>query len=97
MVDIPRPKKKAKREDISTITLGYLHSRGISMKIKHMKRRRVLFDTGCGATLINHIMVTKLKQKQEKPYNWNTKTGSFQTSKTCKIKFTLSTFHKTQK
>src|SRR6478672_3893359 len=35
-----------------------------------------------------------LSQKQEKPCNWNTKAGSFQTSKTCKIKFTLTAFHK---
>ena len=67
MADILRPKKKAKRQDFSTITLGYLHNKGKSMKIKHMKRIRILFDTGCGATLINHSMVTKLRQKQEKP------------------------------
>jgi len=64
------------------------------MKAKHLKRIRILFDTGCGATLINHSMVSRLTQKQEKPCNWNTKAGSFQTSKTCKIKFTLPAFHK---
>ena len=63
------------------------------MKVKHMKRIRILFDTGCGATLINHSMVKKLTQKQEKPCKWNTKAGSFQTTKTCKIKFTLPAFH----
>ena len=94
MADILRPKKKAKKQDLSTITLGYLHSKGKSMKVKHMKRIRILFDTGCGATLINHSMVERLQQKQEKPCNWNTKAGSFQTSKTCKIKFTLPAFHK---
>ena len=94
MAEVFRPKKKAKRQYIPTITLDYLHSKGKSMKVKHMKRIRILFDTGCGATLINHSMVTKLRQKQEKPCNWNTKAGSFQTSKTCKIKFTLPAFHK---
>src|SRR6478672_7396445 len=39
-------------------------------------------------------MVSRLTQKQEKPCNWNTKAGSFQTSKTCKIKFILPAFHK---
>ena len=97
MAEILRPKKKAKKQDLSTITLGYLHSKGKSMKVKHMKRIRNLFDTGCGATLFNHSMVTRLKQKQEKPCNWNTKAGSFQTSKTCKIKFTLPAFHKHKK
>ena len=94
MAKVLRPKKKAKRQDLSTITLGYLHSKGKSMKVKHMKRISIIFDTGCGATLINHSMVTKLKQKQETPCNWNTKAGSFQTTKTCKIKFTLPAFHK---
>ena len=69
MADILRPKKKAKKQDLSTITLGYLHSKGISMKVKHMKRIRILFDTGCGATLINHSMGTKLKQRQVKLCN----------------------------
>ena len=95
MADILRPKIKAKRYILSTITLGYLHSKGKSMKIKHMTR--ILVDTGCGATLINHSMVERLQQKQEKPCNWNTKAGSFQTSKTCKIKFTLPAFHKHKK
>ena len=71
MADILRPKIKAKRYILSTITLGYLHSKGKSMKVKHMKR--ILADTGCGATLINHSMGTKLKQRQVKPCNWNTK------------------------
>ena len=35
--------------------------------------KRILADTGCGATLINHSMGTKLKQRQVKPCNWNTK------------------------
>ena len=94
MAEILRPKKKAKRQDFSTITLGYLHSKGKSMKVKHMKRIRILFDTGCGATLINHSLVKKLDQKQDKHCKWNTKAGSFQTTKTCKIKFTLPAFHK---
>jgi hypothetical protein len=94
MAEILRPKKKAKKQDLFTITLGYLHSKGKSMKIKHMKKIRTLLNNGCGATLVNYSMVTKLTQKQEKPCNWNNKAGSFQTSKTCKIKFSLPTFHK---
>ena len=38
MAEILRPKKKAKRQNLSTITLDYLHSKGKSMKTKHMKR-----------------------------------------------------------
>ena len=41
MADILRPKKKAKKQDLSTITLGYLHSKGKSMKVIHMKKIRI--------------------------------------------------------
>jgi hypothetical protein len=34
MADILRPKKKAKRTDLSTITIGYLHSRQGSLENK---------------------------------------------------------------
>ena len=66
MAKLLRPQKKAKRQDLSTITLGYLHSKGKSMIVKHMKRIRILFDTGCESTLINHSMVTKVKTETGK-------------------------------
>ena len=93
MAEMLRPKKKAKTENLSTITLGYLHSKTNSFKGKYLKRVKILFDTGCGATLIHHSFVQNLKQKEEKPSNWKTKAGSFKTTKTCKIHFTLPAFH----
>ena len=93
MAEMLRPKKKAKHQDLSTITLGYLYSRPGTTKIKYCKRIKILFDTGCGATLIHHSLVKDLRTKEEKPSNWSTKAGSFQTTRTCKIKFTLPAFH----
>ena len=93
MADMLRPKKKAKVQHLSTITLGYLHSRNNSFKVKYQKRVRILFDTGCGATLIHHSLVKRLKLRSDKPSNWTTKAGSFKTTKTCKINFTLPAFH----
>src|SRR5687767_11894783 len=93
MAEMLRPKKKAKTENLSTITLGYLHSKRGSMKVKHQKRIRILFDTGCGATLIHHSLVKNLKPKLGRPSNWSTKAGSFHTTKICKIKFMLPAFH----
>src|SRR5687767_11045789 len=93
MADMLRPKKKAKVQHLSTITLGYLHSRNNSFKVKYQKRIRILFDTGCGATLIHHSLVNRLKLRSDKPSNWTTKAGSFKTTKTCKINFTLPAFH----
>ena len=93
MAEMLRPKKKAKTENLSTITLGYLHSKRGSMKEKHLTRIWILFDTGCGATLIHHSLIKNLKPKLGRPSNWSTKAGSFQTTKTCKIKFMLPAFH----
>ncbi len=93
MAEMLRPKKKVKKQHLSTITLGYLNSKHNSFKVKHIKRMKILFDTGCGATLIHHSLVKKLKQKEEKPSKWTTKAGSFQTTRTCKINFTLPAFH----
>src|SRR5687768_14088672 len=73
MAEMLRPKKKAKKQNLSTITLGYLHSKQGSCKEKNQKRVKILFDTGCGATLIHHSLVKKLKQKDTKPSNWSTK------------------------
>jgi hypothetical protein len=93
MAEKLRPKKKLKTKHLSTITLGYLHSRKGSSKTKHQKRLKILFDTGCSATLISHKLISKLKTKETKASVWKTKAGSFKTTKTCKIKFTLPAFH----
>ena len=93
MAEMLRPKKKAKSKDLSTITLGYLHSKHNNFKNKNLKRVKILFNTGCGATLIHHSLVEKLKQKDTKMSNWSTKAGSFKTTKTCKVHFSLPAFH----
>src|SRR5687768_694958 len=94
MADILRPIKKAKTSPtLSTITLGILHSKKNSFKLKHQKRVKILFDTGCGATLIHHSLVGKLPLQPDRPSKWSTKAGSFRTTKTCKLNFTLPAFH----
>src|SRR5687767_9653959 len=95
MAEMLSPKKQAKKQHLSTITLGYLHSKQNSFKIKYYKWMKIIFDTGCGgATLIHHSLVKKLKQRTDHLSNWSTKAGSFEITKTCKINFTLSAFHK---
>jgi len=93
MAKLLRPKKKAKKQDLSSVTLGCLLCKHNSHKTKHQKRLKILFDTGCGATLIHHSLVHRLKQKDNKLSNWSTKAGSFKTTKTCKVHFTLPAFH----
>jgi hypothetical protein len=57
---------------------------------------RILFDSGCGATLVNHEFLTHLKKKQSKPTFWNTKGGTFNTTAKCNISFVLPEFHESK-
>ena len=96
--DLRRPKKRSKTENLSSITIGYLESRKGSLKSRDLKRMRVLLDSGCGATLINHSLIGKLKTtNQKKTTKWKTKAGTFNTDKRCKINFSLPAFHEHRK
>src|SRR5687768_3495790 len=64
-----------------------------SFNLKHQKRVKILFDTGCGATLIHHSLDGKLPLQMDRLSNWSTKAGNFRTTKTCKINFVLPAFH----
>ena len=64
-----------------------------SNKAKHLKRVKILFDTGCDATLVNKKFVTKLKPKAIKTSNWATKGGSFKTSRQVDVQLLLPEFH----
>ena len=89
-----RGNKRQKVHNLSSITLGYLHSRKGSRKGKHQKRLKILFDSGCGDTIINQSVIGDLETSKTKPSKWATKTGSFSTNKKCKINFMLPAFHK---
>ena len=94
--DLLRPKKASKKEDLSTITLGYIQNKGIASNSKTkvvMNRLRVLFDSGCSATLVNKKMVRNWVKTKSKTTKWNTKAGSFKTKQRCAIEFALPAFH----
>jgi len=55
-----------------------------------------LFDFGCGATLINHSFIGKLKRTKENKTMWKIRSGSY-TDKKNKIKFSLPAFHEHRK
>ena len=86
--------KRQKISELSSITLGYLHSRKGSRKIKHQKRLRILFDSGCSDTIINQELTTGLHKQLNKKSKWQTKGGTFKTNKTCTINFNMPLFHK---
>jgi hypothetical protein len=53
----------------------------------------ILFDTGCGGTLISHKLVKGLRTKATSGTTWTTKSGTFETNQKCKVTFTLPAFH----
>ncbi len=77
-------KKKIKREHLSTISLGWIHSRKGSRKSKDLKCLQILFNTGCGGTLIDKKFLTKLKTKKVTNTEWTTKASSFKTKQKAK-------------
>ena len=54
---------------------------------------RILFDSGCGATLVNKKFVKHLNMTKCKNTKWTTKAGSFQTTRKCMTTFTMPQFH----
>jgi hypothetical protein len=92
--ELLRPKKKASVELLSTITLGYIRNKSPNKKKdEEYNRLRVLFDSGCSATLINKKFIRHWKKTARKPTKWSTKAGSFKTNRQCEIQFTLPAFH----
>ena len=75
MADLLRPKKKAKTEHLSSRTIGYLASCKGSQKATHWKGIRILFDSGCRATLVNQSIIKKLKTTND--MEWTTKARKF--------------------
>ena len=90
--NIRRPKKKSTVEDLSTITLGYIKSR-MPSNLGENQRLRVLFDSGCSATLVNKKFLRNWEKKPVTDIKWSTKAGTFTTKRKCKMEFTLPAFH----
>jgi hypothetical protein len=51
MAEILHPKKRIKVEDLSTVTIGYIKDKNPD-RLDENLRVRVLFDSGCSATMI---------------------------------------------
>ena len=91
--ELLRPKKLSTEEDLSTITLGYIKNKGSNQKTIVQKRLRILFDSGCSATLINKKAVRHWNKTKDRATRWSTKAGDFKTSQRCEIEFQLPAFH----
>ena len=86
--------KRRKTQNLSSISLGYLHTRKGSRKTKHQRVLKILFDTGCGDTIVNKHVLGNLELTETETSQWTTKTRTFTTNKKCNITFMLPAFHK---
>jgi hypothetical protein len=66
------PKKRIKVEDLSTVTIGYIKDKHPD-RLEENQRFRVLFDSGCSATMINKKFVKHWKKQPIKTIKWSTK------------------------
>jgi hypothetical protein len=83
--EILRPKKRIKAEDRSTVTIGYIKDKHPD-RLKGNQRFRVLFDSGCNATMINKKFVKHWKKQPVKTIKWSTKAGSLRPRKAVTLK-----------
>jgi hypothetical protein len=72
-----------------SITIGYLATSKGRKDPNTGQRMRILLDSGCAATLINHYSVKILESTLDKKKKWITKAGNFTTNRKCEIIFTL--------
>ena len=91
-VAMTRPRKKRKKNKVSPITIGYLTRKPGTWKKSHISRLRVLFDSGCEATLVNAEKVKGLPKMKSQPVSWTTKAGSFKTKERCQLRLKLPSF-----
>jgi hypothetical protein len=78
---------------LSSITLGWIFARKGGRQSKDHKRARILFDSGCGGSLVNKSFVRKYQKTTTATTNWTTKAGSFTTNRKVDCQFTLPEFH----
>jgi hypothetical protein len=76
--EILRLKKRIKVEDL--VTIGYIKDKHPD-RLDENQRFRVLFDSGCSATMINKKFVKHWKKQPVKTIKWSTKAGSLKTKK----------------
>jgi hypothetical protein len=60
------PSKKLNVEPLSSITIGYFATEKGTKDPNNWTRMRILLDSGCAATLINHSLIKTLDTTKEK-------------------------------
>jgi hypothetical protein len=78
-----RSSKKSKVEQLSSITIGYVATIKGTKDPNNWKIMRILLNSGCAATLINHSLIMTLDTTKEIKTKWTTKAGEFCTHRMC--------------
>jgi hypothetical protein len=66
MAELLRPKKRTKVKELLTVTIAYMKNKRPDQAGEKQKLR-VIFDSGCGATLVNKKFVRHWKKTESKP------------------------------
>jgi len=90
LVEIRRPRKKAKIIHLAPILIGELNIRLGRSKYRAI---RILLDSGTTSSIVMGRLTKKLRMSQTThSTKWSTKAGVFETNKTCKVQFILPEF-----
>jgi hypothetical protein len=95
MAEFLRPKKRTKVKELLTVTIASMKNKRPDQAGEKQKLG-VLFDSRCGATLVNKRFVRHWKKTESKATKWSTKGGSFKTKRKCEIEFTHQPSMKTE-
>ncbi len=94
MSELRKKRRNIQTTDLSPVTVAHLKTSLGKTKKTEVKLLRVLFDSGCTATLINNTFCKKLRVTNDRSLTWETKAGTFETNGKCKLQFALPEFYK---
>jgi hypothetical protein len=83
------PRKRQKTNHLLPVTVGLVNTRLGKVRLD---KCRILFDSGSSGSIIVEKFVRKLRLKSDMKTTWETKGGTFHTTKRCKTSFVLPEF-----
>ena len=83
------PRKRQKTNNLTPVTTAFINTR---LGKSRFNKIRILLDSGSSGSIILEKYVRKLRMKNDHKTVWDTKGGTFRTSKKCKTTFILNEF-----
>jgi len=85
------PRKRQKTNHLAPITVGIINRRLGKVK---MDKISILLDSGSSGSIVVERVVRKLRMKHDSSTTWQTKGGTFRTTKRCEASFVLPEFYR---